>query len=64
MPGRDRTGPEGKGPRTGWGSGFCAKNKDKESDAFQLQNQKQGTSKQRISEFQNQGRNRFRGNRN
>jgi hypothetical protein len=24
MPGRDRTGPEGEGPMTGWGAGDCA----------------------------------------
>ena len=24
MPGRDRTGPEGEGPLTGWGAGDCA----------------------------------------
>ncbi|HBB17942.1 MAG: hypothetical protein A3J94_08020 [Syntrophus sp. RIFOXYC2_FULL_54_9] len=24
MPGGDRTGPMGMGPRTGWGAGFCA----------------------------------------
>jgi hypothetical protein len=24
MPGRDRTGPEGEGPLTGWGEGDCA----------------------------------------
>jgi hypothetical protein len=24
MPGRDRTGPEGMGPMTGWGMGDCA----------------------------------------
>jgi len=24
MPGRDRTGPMGYGPRTGWGAGLCA----------------------------------------
>ena len=24
MPGRDRTGPGGKGPMTGWGDGDCA----------------------------------------
>ncbi len=24
MPGGDRTGPLGMGPRTGWGAGFCA----------------------------------------
>jgi hypothetical protein len=24
MPGFDRTGPGGQGPRTGWGRGFCA----------------------------------------
>jgi hypothetical protein len=24
MPGRDRTGPEGEGPMTGWGLGDCA----------------------------------------
>ena len=24
MPGRDRTGPEGEGPMTGWGAGGCA----------------------------------------
>jgi hypothetical protein len=23
MPGMDRTGPRGEGPRTGWGMGFC-----------------------------------------
>lgn len=23
MPGGDRTGPRGEGPRTGWGMGFC-----------------------------------------
>lgn len=23
MPGRDGTGPLGKGPMTGWGAGFC-----------------------------------------
>ncbi len=23
MPGRDRTGPMGAGPRTGWGMGYC-----------------------------------------
>ena len=25
MPGRDRTGPDGKGPKTGWGLGDCNK---------------------------------------
>jgi hypothetical protein len=24
MPRRDRTGPEGEGPMTGWGAGYCA----------------------------------------
>jgi hypothetical protein len=23
MPGQDRTGPRGRGPRTGWGAGLC-----------------------------------------
>lgn len=23
MPARDRTGPRGRGPRTGWGMGYC-----------------------------------------
>ncbi len=26
MPGGDRTGPEGRGPRTGRGAGYCAGN--------------------------------------
>lgn len=26
MPGGDRTGPRGEGPRTGWGLGFCEGN--------------------------------------
>ncbi|MDI9369818.1 MAG: DUF5320 domain-containing protein [Synergistaceae bacterium] len=25
MPGRDRTGPLGQGPMTGWGRGFCGR---------------------------------------
>jgi len=25
MPGGDRTGPRGEGPRTGWGMGFCGR---------------------------------------
>jgi len=28
MPGGDRTGPRGKGPKTGRGLGFCAGNKE------------------------------------
>ena len=27
MPNRDRTGPEGEGPKTGWGDGPCGGNK-------------------------------------
>lgn len=26
MPGKDRTGPMGAGPRTGWGMGYCGAN--------------------------------------
>lgn len=26
MPGRDRTGPQGTGPITGWGAGYCGGN--------------------------------------
>ena len=26
MPGRDRTGPQGTGPMTGWGAGYCGGN--------------------------------------
>ena len=31
MPNRDRTGPEGKGPRTGRGLGRCGSNSDPDS---------------------------------
>jgi hypothetical protein len=27
MPGRDQNGPQGGGPRTGWGMGYCGANK-------------------------------------
>lgn len=27
MPGRDGTGPQGMGPMTGWGAGYCAGNR-------------------------------------
>lgn len=27
MPGRDRTGPQGIGPMSGWGTGYCAGNR-------------------------------------
>ena len=31
MPNRDRTGPEGEGPRTGWGDGPCGGNKQNDA---------------------------------
>ena len=32
MPGRDRTGPSGGGPRTGWGFGSCGDPDDRTAD--------------------------------
>ena len=32
MPGLDRTGPEGEGPRTGWGEGKCNPPKSSKED--------------------------------
>jgi len=32
MPGLDRTGPLGRGPRTGWGLGRCRSRTDQEPD--------------------------------
>ncbi len=31
MPGRNGTGPEGRGPMTGWGLGFCASPGERET---------------------------------
>lgn len=34
MPGRDGTGPRGRGPRTGWGRGFCPPVSDIDEEAL------------------------------
>ena len=33
MPNKDKTGPEGKGPKTGRGLGDCSEDKNQEDDA-------------------------------
>ena len=63
MPGKDGTGPEGKGPMTGRGSAVCAKKKEKENEEFQFRGQRWGSRKQQSDGYRHQGKFRFQGGR-
>ena len=64
MPGLDRTGPDGAGPRTGWGTGKCNPPKSSKEDENQVKESPEPGQGRRIRFFRGQrgaGRGQGRG---